>query len=354
MDYKETLNLPKTDFPLRASLPQREPEMLKFWEGLDIYHLVQERRRGAPKFILHDGPPYANGDIHMGHLINKVLKDIVVKFRTMQGYDAPYVPGWDCHGLPIEVQIEKRFGIDRKSVPPLEWRTRCKAFAENYINVQREEFKRLGVRGDWDSPYITFEPAYEAAQVGIFGQIVDRGLIYRQRKPVYWCATCETALAEAEIEYAQKVSPAVYVAFPMTVAPDGVGEGPAVEIVIWTTTPWTLPANTAIAVHPEHTYVVVRAGERRLHRAEALAESTLRACGLDPASATVEWHGKGERLRGCATAIPSTAGESPVVLADYVLLDQGTGAVHTAPGHGLEDFQTATGYGLDVLSPLDD
>jgi len=354
VDYKATLNLPKTDFPIRANLPEREPKALKFWDELDLYHRIQERRKGSPKFILHDGPPYANGDIHLGQALNKILKDIVVKYKTMRGFEAPYVPGWDTHGLPIEVQIAKRFGIDRKSVSPLEWRNKCKAFAQEYIDIQREEFKRLGVLGDWNAPYITFKPEYEAEQLGVFAKIVERGLIYRQRRTVYWCPRCETALAEAEIEYAVKRSPGVTVAFPMTKPPEGLEGEPPVEIVIWTTTPWTLPANTAIAVHPDYTYVVLRAGGRRLLLAETLAEPTLKAAGLDFASAVEEWRGEGKALEGLRYRHPLFERESPVVLADYVVLDQGTGAVHTAPGHGPEDFETAMKYGLEVLSPLDD
>ncbi|MHB1044357.1 MAG: class I tRNA ligase family protein, partial [Eubacteriales bacterium] len=256
MDYSKTLNLPRTDFPMRANLPEREPEFLKFWEEIDIYRKVREKNAGKPKFILHDGPPYANGHIHLGHVLNKVLKDIVVKYHSMAGYDSPYVPGWDTHGLPIEQQAIKAFGINRHAVDPVEFRRKCRDFALKYVDIQREEFKRLGVRGEWDKPYLTLMPHFEARQIGVFGDMARKGYIYKGLKPVYWCATCETALAEAEVEYGDKQSASIYVRFPVK---DGKGLLPEEDtyVVIWTTTPWTLPANVAVCLHPDFEYVLL-------------------------------------------------------------------------------------------------
>ncbi|MFA7077749.1 MAG: class I tRNA ligase family protein, partial [Syntrophomonas sp.] len=239
--YDGTLNLPQTDFPMRANLPKREPEVLKYWQEIDIYSQIQDKNRGREKFILHDGPPYANGDIHLGHTLNKVLKDMIVKHRSMTGFDAPYVPGWDTHGLPIEQQAIKSLGIDRHKTDIVKFRNYCRDYALKYVDIQREQFKRLGVRGDWDNPYITLKPEFEGIQVKVFGDMANKGYIYKGLKPVYWCADCETALAEAEIEYNDKVSPSIYVKFPVK---DGKGVVPAgTFIIIWTTTPWTLPAN---------------------------------------------------------------------------------------------------------------
>jgi len=250
MDYSQTLNLPKTDFPMRGNLPKREPEIQKWWDEIDIYHQVQKRRQGRPKFVLHDGPPYANGDIHIGHALNKTLKDIIIRFKSLQGYDAPYVPGWDTHGLPIEHAIITKKGIDRKKVDPVEFREMCKEYALSFVERQKEQFKRLGVRGDWENPYLTLRPQYEAKQIRLFGEMARKGYIYRGLKSVYWSPSSETALAEAEVEYRDKRSPSIYVAFPVK---DGKGILPVenTAVVIWTTTPWTIPANLAIAVHAE-------------------------------------------------------------------------------------------------------
>ena len=253
MDYSKTLNLPKTDFPMRGNLPQREPEILKFWEDINIYAKVQEQAKGKPKFILHDGPPYANGDIHLGHTLNKVLKDMIVKFKTMDGFDAPYIPGWDTHGLPIEQRAIKDLGLNRHKVSTVEFRKKCEEYALKYVDIQRKQFKRLGVRGDWDNPYITLNKEYEAVQIGVFGTMAKKGYIYKGLKPVYWCADCETALAEAEVEYADAKSPSIYVKFQVK---DGKGIlDQDAYFVIWTTTPWTIPANVAICLHPDFTYV---------------------------------------------------------------------------------------------------
>ena len=257
MDYRDTLNLPETNFPMRGNLPQREPEILQKWEENDIYETVQKARAGRPKFVLHDGPPYANGDIHLGHALNKVLKDIIVKYKTMAGFDAPYVPGWDTHGLPIEQQVIKKLGVNRHSVSVVEFRRMCKDYAKKYINIQREQFKRLGVRGDWKAPYVTLEKEYEAAQIGVFRKMARKNYIYKGLKPVYWCPSCETALAEAEIEYAEKTSDAIFVKFPVKEG-KGVLKDDNSFVIIWTTTPWTLPANLAITLHEEFNYAQVK------------------------------------------------------------------------------------------------
>ncbi|MDI6710604.1 MAG: isoleucine--tRNA ligase [Bacillota bacterium] len=351
MDYGATLNLPRTDFPMRANLPQREPEILRFWQEIGLYSLAQGKNRGRPKFILHDGPPYANGHIHMGTAMNKVLKDMVIKFHSMAGYDAPYVPGWDTHGLPIEVQAIKALKIRRHEVGPLEFRQRCKEFALKFVDIQREEFKRLGVRGDWDNPYLTLFPHFESRQIEVFGEMAKRGYIYRGLKPIYWCATCETALAEAEVEYAEKESPSIYVRFPVV---DGKGLLPEERafVVIWTTTPWTIPANVAVCLHPGFTYALVRDEEDGALYVVAsdLKQEFDRALGRETA---VEKTFPGSSLEGVVCRHPFVDRSSVVVLGDYVTLDQGTGCVHTAPGHGEEDFITGRRYGLPVLSPID-
>src|SRR5437867_6737635 len=271
MDYKATLNLPKTDFPMKASLAQAEPRMLKWWDEMGIYKRLRQAAADRPLWILHDGPPYANGNIHMGHVLNKVMKDLVVKSRGMLGFNAVYVPGWDCHGLPIEHQVDKELGLDkaptdvRRAMDPLEKIGKCRAYATKYVQIQREEFKRLGVFGDWDNPYITMAPAYQAVIAREFGRFVGRGLVYKGLKPVHWCMYCKTALAQAEVEYEEQETPSVYVKFPLLTVPAALAPrvgGRTVFLVIWTTTPWTLPANLAIAVQPAESYVAVEvAGE---------------------------------------------------------------------------------------------
>ncbi|MCL6477233.1 MAG: isoleucine--tRNA ligase [Peptococcaceae bacterium] len=350
MDYGKTLNLPKTDFPMRANLPEREPEILKFWDRIDIYKMVSRKNAGRPKFILHDGPPYANGHIHLGHTLNKVLKDIVVKYHTMAGYDSPYVPGWDTHGLPIEQQAIKAMGINRHDVEPVEFRRKCKEYALKFVEIQKEEFKRLGVRGDWENPYLTLMPHFEAAQIGVFGEMAKRGYIYKGLKPVYWCSTCETALAEAEVEYGEKQSPSIYVRFPV-----GDGRGVLPEdntyVVIWTTTPWTLIANVAITLHPDFDYVLARfAGDRYLVAGELLGRF-MEATGLSNPEIIKEF--KGRELEGVVCRHPFIDRRSLVILGDHVTLEAGTGCVHTAPGHGHEDYVVGRLYDLPVLSPLD-
>jgi len=350
MDYSKTLNLPKTDFPMRGNLPEREPEILKFWEDIDIYRLVQEQQRDCPKYILHDGPPYANGHIHLGHVLNKILKDIIVKFHSMSGFNAPYVPGWDTHGLPIEQQAIKAFGLNRNNIHPVEFRGKCKEFALKYVDIQKEEFKRLGVRGDWDNPYLTLMPHYEARQIGVFGDMAKKGYIYKGLKPVYWCASCETALAEAEVEYADKQSASIFVRFPVQ---DGKGVLPedSTFVVIWTTTPWTLPANLAITLHPDFEYVLFRAGSEKYLVASELMESFVKTVGLDDVETIKTF--RGTELEQIVCKHPFVDRASLVILGDHVTLDQGTGCVHTAPGHGMEDFIVGKKYGLPVLSPVD-
>ncbi len=365
MDYKETINLPRTDFPMKANLPQREPEMLERWDEMKIYQQVQQHSSGRSKFILHDGPPYANGDIHMGTTLNKILKDMVVKYRTMAGYDAPYVPGWDTHGLPIEHQAIKSLGVDRHQIDVLEFRRLCKEYALKYVGIQREEFKRLGVRGDWDHPYLTLEPAYEAVQIGIFGEMAKRGFIYKGLKPVYWCADCETALAEAEVEYQEKTSPSIYVLFTVK---DSRGLFPVDDhtfILIWTTTPWTLPGNTAISVHPDFTYLLIDLNGRKILMAEEMLPQVLalpvgrdeeyqpgQTSALAGPARLGAW--KGRELEGIRCFHPLYGErESVVVLGEHVTLEQGTGAVHTAPAHGMEDFEVCQAYKIPVVSLVD-
>jgi len=348
--YNETLNLPQTDFPMRGNLPQREPEILQKWEEIDIYKVVQEATKGRPGFILHDGPPYANGNIHLGHTLNKVLKDIVVKYHSQNGYDSPYVPGWDTHGLPIEQQAIKAMGLNRHATDPVEFRKHCKEYALRYVAVQREQFKRLGVRGDWENPYVTLDPKFEAVQIGVFGEMAKKGYIYKGLKPVYWCPYCETALAEAEIEYGEKKSPSIYVKFPVIQGNNLLGQDNT-YFVIWTTTPWTLPANMAISIHPELEYVLLAVGKERYITARELQESFLEVLG-NP-DAYVEEKYRGEDLEGIVCKHPFYDRNSVVILGEHVTTEQGTGCVHTAPGHGVEDFEVGKKYNLEVLSPVD-
>lgn len=350
MDYSKTLNLPRTDFPMRANLSQREPEILKFWEEIDIYRLIQQKNAGRPRFILHDGPPYANGHIHLGHTLNKILKDIVVKYHSMAGYDAPYVPGWDTHGLPIEQQAIKSLGLNRHSVHPLEFRQKCKAYALKFVEIQKEEFKRLGVRGDWEHPYLTLMPHFEAAQIGVFGEMAGRGYIYKGLKPVYWCAACETALAEAEVEYQDKLSPSVYVKFPVADGRDLLSEKDTF-IVIWTTTPWTLISNTAVCLHPDFKYVQIEAGKEKYVLAKELLLNFCTHTGLENIKTLREFDGR--ELEGTICRHPFFDRQSQLVLGDYVTLEAGTGCVHIAPGHGHDDYLIGLQYNLPLLSPID-
>lgn len=350
MDYSTTLNLPQTDFPMRGNLPQREPELLQFWEEMNLYQKVQEQAAGKPKFILHDGPPYANGDIHLGHTLNKVLKDIIVKFKSMDGFDAPYIPGWDTHGLPIEQRAIKDLGLNRHKVSTVEFRQKCADYALKYVDIQREQFKRLGVRGDWDHPYITLLPEYEAVQVGVFGEMAKKGYIYKGLKPVYWCADCETALAEAEVEYADAKSPSIYVKFRVK---DGKGVlDHDCYLVIWTTTPWTIPANVAISLHPDFTYVIAEVDGEKWVVAKELLETFLNEVEREDYRILKEL--KGADLEYVVCRHPLMDRDSLVILGEHVTLEAGTGCVHTAPGHGADDFEVGRKYHLPVISPLDD
>jgi len=350
MDYKSTLLMPQTEFPMRGNLPQREPEIQAKWDEMDIYQKVQERTKGRPLFVLHDGPPYANGDIHIGHALNKILKDIIVRYKSMSGYSAPYVPGWDTHGLPIETALTKNKGVNRKAMSVAEFRKLCEEYAYEQIDSQRKQFKRLGVRGDWNNPYITLKPEYEAQQIKVFGEMAKKGLIYKGLKPVYWSPSSESALAEAEIEYKDKRSPSIYVAFQVK---DGKGvlEGDE-KIVIWTTTPWTIPANLGIAVHPDLEYSVVQVAGEKYIVASALVESVMKEIGWEEISVVKTM--KGSELERVVAKHPIYDRDSLVVLGEHVTTDAGTGCVHTAPGHGEDDFIVGQKYNLGVLCPVDE
>ncbi len=362
-DYKDTLNLPRTGFPMKASLAQREPETLEHWGVLDLYGKIRAATAGRETFILHDGPPYANGEIHIGHAVNKVLKDIIVKSRTLDGYDAPYVPGWDCHGLPIELQVEKKKGKPGAKISPAQFRQACREYAARQVDGQRADFKRLGVLGDWERPYLTMDFAFEANIIRSLVRVIANGHVQQGYKPVHWCIDCGSALAEAEVEYADKESISIDVRFPVLdeeavlarchSVPNGHGDGP-MSVVIWTTTPWTLPANQAVALNPTLEYVVVQTeGDRRRERlvlAEGLLKETMDRLGID--RYRVICYGAGAALEGLLLQHPFYDREVPIILGEHVTLDAGTGAVHTAPGHGLDDFVVGLRYGLEVDNPV--
>ncbi|MEK7229881.1 MAG: isoleucine--tRNA ligase, partial [Candidatus Binatota bacterium] len=359
MDYKETLNLPKSRFPMRANLPQNEPLQVAKWERGKTYFQILESNanKGKKKYILHDGPPYANGNIHIGHALNKILKDIIVKSKSMMGFYAPYVPGWDCHGLPIELQVEKSIGRAKKSsLSKPEVRRLCREYAEKYISIQREEFKRLGVLGDWEKPYRTIDPAYEAQEIRELGKFISTGSLFRQKKPVYWCASCVTALAEAEVEYEEHTSPSIYVKFPVK-DPRGkfsVDPVKGAYFVIWTTTPWTLPANQAIAVHPRFIYRFVKTPAGELILNQELIPSLMKTLGFKEGDYDVTAGAyTGQELEGIVCRHPWIGREVEVILGEFVTQDQGTGCVHIAPGHGQEDYEVGQRYGLEVLAPVD-
>lgn len=357
MDYKATLNLPKTTFPMKADLTGREPEMLRSWEEGRIYQKLRELRAGREMWILHDGPPYANGHIHIGHALNKILKDFVVKSRSMMGYNAVFVPGWDCHGLPIEHQVDKELGEGKRTVGVVEKRRLCREYAARFIDVQREEFRRLGVLGDWEHPYTTMDHRYEAVILRELAKFVGAGSIYRGLKPVHWCATCRTALAEAEVEYEDHRSPSIYVKFPVKDAKGKFAIDPSqgTHFVIWTTTPWTLPANQAIALHPRLSYRLVKTPAGDLILAQELIDACMKVFNYGKGDYQVTrgaW--AGAELEGVICQHPWMEREVPVVLGEYVHTEQGTGCVHTAPGHGTEDYETGLRYGLKVENPVDD
>ncbi len=355
-EYRKTLNLPRTDFPMKANLGEMEPRIQGFWEEIDLYHAVQRAAEGKPKYILHDGPPFSNGDIHLGQALNKVLKDIVVKFKTMRGFDAPYVPGWDNHGLPTEIAAIRTFSIDRHTIQPAELRARSAETARRFVALQRGQFQRLGVRGDWERPYLTMDKEYEATVLRQFRGFVEKQCVYRGLKPVHWCPECETALADAELEYKEHSSLSVFVRFPVISLPAGslpdVPRVGPVAFAVWTTTPWTLPADVAVALHRDLEYVLVETPQEHLVMARGRLQETMEAIGID--GYKVVGSVNGAALEGGRLKHPFIDREVPLVLADYVTLEQGTGAVHTAPGHGREDFLTAQKYGLPTIQPLDD
>jgi isoleucyl-tRNA synthetase len=348
IDYKNTLNLPKTDFPMKADLPKKEPAMLAAWQGQDLYGRIRAKGRAKPKYVLHDGPPYANGDIHIGHALNKTLKDIVVKYKTLKGFDSPYVPGWDCHGLPVEHQLFKELKINKYQIGQLEFRKKAHAYASRYVGIQKEEFKRLGVLGDWDNPYLTIDPHYEEGIVSSFNILVKKGYIYRGLKPVNWCFRCETALAEAEVEYENHTSPSIYVKFQLEQYKDYLKDA---HLVIWTTTPWTLLGNVAVAAHPQLQYAYIKTEKGNFFVGTDLLPQFLEKAGIEKYELIKEVQGKD--LEGLTYLHPFGIRKGRVVLADYVSKEEGTGLVHTAPGHGAEDYQTGLKYKLDVIMPVD-
>ncbi len=356
-DWKNTLNLPRTDFPMKASLQSAEPQALARWREMGLYGLIRRAREGRPLFVLHDGPPYANGRIHIGTAMNKILKDLVVKSRSMMGFDAPYVLGYDCHGLPIELHVDRELGPKKRELSLAEFRRACRAYATRFIGVMSEEFQRLLVFGDWDHLYLTMDSGYQAAIVRALGKFVEQGLVYKGKKPVHWCIHCRTALAEAEVEYEDHSSPSIYVEFPL--ASGSVEElsarvpalaGRPVSVLIWTTTPWTIPSNLAIAFHPDFDYGAYEVDGHTVIVAEGLAQQVAAAVGRTFGQPVARM--KGEALEGIRFQHPLYARDSVGVLADYVTLEQGTGAVHTAPGHGSDDFMTGLKYGLDIYAPV--
>src|SRR5437660_2315682 len=350
-NYKDTLNLPRTDCPMKASLASREPEWLKTWDERQLYQQIQRSRKDRELFVLHDGPPFANGDVHMGTALNKILKDFVVKSQTMLGKRAPYLPGWDCHGLPIEYKVVK----ESRGLSPLEVRKKSEAFAWKFVNIQREQFKRLGVFGDWENPYLTMDPKYEAEILRAFAVFVDEGLVYQSKKPVFWSTGAQTALAEAEVEYQERDDSAVYVRFPLPpdqVAKIGLPTDKPVNVAIWTTTPWTLPANLAIAVDPDAEYEVLGNEKERVIVARKLRDQFIQQTGFAASEESIFLPGK--QLAGLQAQHPFLDRKSIILAADFVTMDTGTGLVHIAPGHGEDDYWLGRANGLEILSPVDD
>ena len=355
MDYKETLNLPATDFPMKANLVNREPEVLQQWHAEDLYGQIRQASAGKPKYVFHDGPPYANGHIHMGHALNKLLKDFVVKIQSMKGFDAGFIPGWDCHGLPIEHQVGKELKQKKQDFSKSEIRKLCREYAAKFVEIQKEEFKRLGVFASWDQPYLTMDFSYEATIVREFAKFIEQGRVYKGLKPVHWCTQCRTALAEAEVEYDNHRSPSIYVKFAIQSGwKDQIkGLDPAKTFfVIWTTTPWTLPANLAVCLHPDFEYTAVSAGGENWIVAQERVSSLLEEWNLSGSNLKGKCSGK--ELEGVVCRHPFIDRESPVILGDHVTLEQGTGCVHTAPGHGQEDYIVGQKYGLETYNPVDD
>ena len=353
MDYRATLNLPQTDFKMKAGLAQREPVFLAKWEEEGLYEKLQAQSADKPAYILHDGPPYANGNLHMGHALNKILKDIILRSKRMSGYHCVFIPGWDCHGLPIELNVDKELGSKKKEISKLEFRQACREYAGKWVEIQRQEFKRLGVLADWDNPYLTINHSYEAATAREFNKFLMSGAVERSKKPVHWCPSCKTALAEAEVEYENHTSDSIYVKFPVVgdlgdVVPELAGLD--VAAVIWTTTPWTLPANLAVALHADFTYAAVKSGDEIWILAEELVEKAFAEFGIEEYQIIATF--SGALLEGRKCRHPFLDRESLLVLADYVTLETGTGCVHTAPGHGREDYLTGLRYDLEILSPV--
>ena len=353
MDYKDTLNLPVTDFPMKGNLTQKEPEILENWEKTALYSKLADAGKDKPSYILHDGPPYANGHIHIGHALNKILKDIILKSKRMSGFGAPYTPGWDCHGLPIELQVEKNLGSKKHEVTKLQMRKQCREYAAKFVEIQKQEFRRLGVLGDWERPYLTMTYDYEGITARELARFAENGSLYRGKKPVHWCSSCVTALAEAEVEYADHKSPSIFVKFPLK---DDVSSavpalaGKNVSLVIWTTTPWTIPANLAISLHPEFDYVALETGADVLVVADGLKESFRKATGVE---GTVIATFKADILDHTRCKHPFYDRDSIILLGEHVTLEAGTGCVHTAPGHGHDDYQIGLREGLDIYNPVD-
>ena len=356
-EWKDTVNLPRTGFPMKANLQTAEPEAIARWEAMDLYAQIQERRKGAPAFLLHDGPPYANGQIHLGTALNKILKDLVIRSKSMAGFSVPFVPGYDCHGLPIELRVDRELGSKKREMSRADIRRACRAYAQRFIGVMTDEFKRLGVMGEWHHPYLTMDYRYQADIVRALGRFVEQGLVYKGKKPVHWCIHCRTALAEAEVEYADHTSPSIYVEFLL--APESAATlaervpalaGKPVSVLIWTTTPWTIPSNLGIAFHPEFDYGAYDVDGRAVIVAEGLAQRVAAAVGRELNTPVARM--KGETLEGISFQHPLYDRVSKGVLGDYVTLEQGTGAVHTAPGHGADDFLTGVKYGLEIYAPV--
>lgn len=354
LDLKQTINLPRTDFPMKANLPQSEPKLLARWQQEDLYARIRQARNGRKTYILHDGPPYANGNIHLGHVFNKALKDFIVKSKTMAGFDAPYVPGWDCHGLPIEIKVDSELGSKKARMSPVEIRAECRKYAQKYVDLQRRDFERLGIFGTWNDPYLTMSAQYESVIAGTFVEFLDQGYVYKGLKPVHWCLRDRTALAEAEVEYETHVSPSIWVRFALTSDPaaiDGALAGQRVYGLIWTTTPWTIPANMAIAYHPKFEYAAVRVGGGVYLVASELLRAVAGECDWTDYEILARF--PGARLEHTVFRHPFLERDSRGILADHVSLDQGTGAVHTAPGHGHEDYIAARQYGIETYCPVD-
>jgi len=360
MEYKNTLNLPKTDFPIKVNHIKLEPEILALWKMEDVYKKMLKKNSGKTKYILHDGPPYPNGDIHLGHALNKILKDIVVKYRSMSGFYSPFIPGWDCHGLPIETQMIKELGVKRKTMSVSDFRKNCQEYALKYVDIHKREFMRLGCVGDWENPYLTIQNKYESRIVELFGILAEKGYVYRGLKPIHWCPTDETALAEAEIEYEDEDSDSIYVKFKVISIESKSPEFKTLQdtltgesyFVVWTTTPWTLPANVAIAAHPDHEYIAAVVGSEIYIVAEGLFESFVNKLGIKGHKIAGKF--KGKVLEGIICKHPFIDREVPVVLDNYVTLEQGTGLVHIAPGHGEEDYQVGLKYKLPIVMPVDE